>query len=103
MNYRKKTGYPPYSHLFEIIVSNYNEKKCNDLAYYIYKHIDKNDIKVFKPYQLRKLSNNYRNRIILIHSSKNKLLEITWAIINKTLKNSSNSRITVDIDPLYIE
>ena len=103
MNYREKTGYPPYTHLFEIIVSNFNEKKCNDLADYIYKQIDKSDIKIFKPYELRKLSNNYRNRIIIMHSSKKKLLEITWNVIEKALKNNNNSRITVDIDPLYIE
>ena len=103
MNYRSKTDYPPYSHILEIIVSNLNESRCSKTTESIYQALNEKGIRMFKPYKLRKLSNFYRERIILIDRSKKKLLDDTWEVINNHLNNKNNSRITVDVDPLYLE
>lgn len=103
MNYRSKTNYPPYSHLLEIIISNLNESRCSLTTESIYKALNQKGIRMYKPYKLRKLSNFYRERIILIDKSKKKLLDETWDVINKHINNKNNSRITVDVDPLYLE
>ena len=103
MNYRSKIKYPPYSHLLEIIVSNLNEDRCETTTNKIYNSLKDKGIKIFKPYKLRKLSNYYRERIILSDVSKKMLLDETWNVINEYINNRENSRITVDVDPLYIE
>ena len=103
MNYRSKIKYPPYSHLLEIIVSNLNGDRCETTTNKIYNSLKDKGIKIFKPYKLRKLSNYYRERIILSDVSKKMLLDETWNVINEYINNRENSRITVDVDPLYIE
>ena len=103
MNYREQGKYPPYTNLFEIIVADLDYKKSKDLSDRIYNLISKENVRVFKPYELRKISNFYRNRIIYIDSSKNKLLEISWKVVEELQKNKNNSRVTFDINPLYLE
>ena len=103
MNYRNKTNYPPYTHLLQIVVSNLNESRCKSVTESIYDSLNMNGIRMYKPYKLRKINNFYRERIILIGKNKKELLDNTWSVINKHLNNNYNSRITIDVDPLYIE
>ena len=103
MNYRKKTNYPPYSHLAEILIADSNISRLNKTVDHIYSLVSKHDIKSYKPCELSKIQGEKRYRIIITDKNIQKLLLNLHKIVDDYSSISNMSRIKIDVDPLYLE
>ena len=103
MGYRSKTGYPPYSHIIEIIISDYNVERAEKSIGYIYERIASLPFKSYKPYELPKIQKQHRYRILLLDKDLIKILDSVHEVVDEYLSGSNMSRLKVDVDPLYLE
>ena len=103
MNYREKTGYPPYSHIIEIIVSDTSETRLMSSAEALDKQISRLRYKKYRLYEMAKIKKQYRRRILIMDKDLISMLKDLQKIIDRYLKKNNVSRIKVDIDPLYLE
>ncbi|MBQ2657418.1 MAG: primosomal protein N' [Erysipelotrichaceae bacterium] len=103
MNYREKTGYPPYSHIVELIVSDTNETRLNTSAELLDEEIGRLKYKKYRLYEMAKIKKQFRKRILIMDKDLIGMLKDLHQIIDKYLKKNNLSRIKVDIDPLYLE
>ncbi|MBQ1533958.1 MAG: primosomal protein N' [Erysipelotrichaceae bacterium] len=103
MNYREKTGYPPYSHIVEMIVSDANESRLNTSAELLDEEIGRLKYKKYRLYEMAKIKKQFRKRILIMDKDLIGMLKDLHQIIDRYLKRNNVSRIKVDIDPLYLE
>ena len=103
MNYREKTGYPPYSHIVEMIVSDTNESRLNTSAELLDEEIGRLKYKKYRLYEMAKIKKQFRKRILIMDKDLIGMLKDLHQIIDRYLKRNNVSRIKVDIDPLYLE
>ena len=103
MNYRKKTNYPPYTNLGEIILYDINTTRLNRSLDIFNSLISGIDIKKYNPYELPKISKQHRYRVLFVEKDMFKLLEQLHIIIDRYYSNKNISQIKVDINPLYLE
>ena len=103
MNYRQKTGYPPYSHLMEIILSDMNERRLQDSLDYLGRLTDTLSYKVYRPYRLPKQQKLARYRILIMGKNLRNMLDEMQKIIDGYISEKNLSHIKIDIDPLYLE
>ena len=103
MNYRKKTSYPPYSHLVEIIIADMNQKRLENSVKIIYEKVSNLSYKKYKPYDLGKLVKRYRYRILIQDKDLNSMLKDLNTLIYEDLNLSKLSSVKINVDPLYLE
>ncbi len=103
MNYREKTGYPPYSHIIEIIISDTNESRLNTSAELLDEEIGRLKYKKYRLYEMARIKKQFRKRILIMDKDLIGMLKDLHQIIDRYLKRNNVSRIKVDIDPLYLE
>lgn len=103
MNYRKKTSYPPYSHLVEIIIADMNQERLENSVKIIYEKVSNLSYKKYKPYDLGKLVKRYRYRILIQDKDLNSMLKDLNKLIYEDLNLSKLSSVKINVDPLYLE
>ena len=103
MNYREKTGYPPYSHIIEMIISDTNESRLNTSAELLDEEIGRLKYKKYRLYEMARIKKQFRKRILIMDKDLIGMLKDLHKIIDRYLKRNNVSRIKVDIDPLYLE
>lgn len=103
MSYRQKTGYPPYSHLLSILVSDINEERVKKSVDFLYEKIKTLNIKTYRPVELSKLAKQKRYRILMMNSSLVDMLNGINKIVNDYIGQKNLSSIKIDVDPLYLE
>jgi primosomal protein N' (replication factor Y) len=107
---RQLMGYPPFTHIFTLLVTGKNEEEvihtAHDLAQY-YRHYSekgKTAFRVIGPSTavIGKLVDEYRWRIIILSENREKLLVYGKYCLQKfkTKSKSSNIKIQWDMDPL---
>lgn len=102
MQYRKLANYPPYSFLISFVFFDQNEVKANQQAQTFLSLLPKGDYTVLGPAKIRRLSNQYRVRIIL----KGKDLDNMLRVSNNTLeayRHIEKGGVRVDVNPLTLE
>jgi len=103
MNYRSKTNYPPYAHIFEILLSDTNYYRLEyslDVMNNLLKDLP---YKKYHPLELTKIKGQKRYRILLTDKDIVALLNDIIKVTNEYLNTPKVSHIKIDIDPLYIE
>ena len=103
MNFREKTGYPPYSHIVELIVSDTNENRLNASAEMLDDEIGRLKYKKYRLYEMARIKKQCRKRILIMDRDLIGMLKDLHLVIERYLKKSNVSKIKVDIDPLYLE
>ena len=107
---RKELDYPPFSHIFMILLVSTNEKtvissafRLMDIMNYFNK---KNKSKLYGPTPaiISKIKNKYRWRIIVKSNDRELLMRYAFYCIDKFKKNLNNNQLIIqtDIDPLII-
>ncbi len=103
MNYRRKSNYPPYAHIIEIMCEDTNTQRLSASVNYLYEQIKELPYKVYRPYELPKLKKYERVRILLMDKDLVSMINSVHRILDAYLKQRNMSKIKIDIDPLYLE
>ena len=103
MNYRNKTGYPPYSHIVEIILSDHDERRIMRSLDYLNDKIRDFPFKVYKPYEMGRLKGQYRYRLLMMDKDLLEMLRKTQEVIDSYIAENNMSQVKIDVDPLYLE
>ncbi|NLC96941.1 MAG: primosomal protein N' [Erysipelotrichaceae bacterium] len=99
MVFRKAGGYPPYNYLIALIFSHSKKDVVTNDSYKFLEGLNGN-FKVLGPSELLKISDRYRNRIIL----KGKDLEEMKEVVRNNLKDVKLvSRLKIDINPMLLD
>jgi len=107
---RKQLNYPPFTHIFLILITGTNEKLVISSAYKlmeIMKYLNKKDkFELFGPVPaiLSKIKNKYRWRIIVKCDDRDLLMKYSFYCISKfrSILNTQEIQIQSDIDPLMM-
>ncbi|NLM14108.1 MAG: primosomal protein N' [Epulopiscium sp.] len=107
---RKQLNYPPFTHIFLILITGTNEKNVISSAYKlieIMKYLNKKKkFELFGPVPaiLSKIKNKYRWRIIVKCDDRDLLMKYGLYCINKFkgILNDQEIQIQTDIDPLIM-
>ncbi|NLK20949.1 MAG: primosomal protein N' [Epulopiscium sp.] len=107
---RKELNYPPFSHIFMILMVGTNEKNVITNSYKlidILRYFNKNNqFELYGPAPaiLSKIKNRYRWRIIIKYNDRNILMKYGYYCINRLKKivNTEDILIQTDIDPLMM-
>lgn len=107
---RKQLNYPPFTHIFLILITGTNEKAVISNAYKlmeIMKYLNKKKkFELFGPVPaiLSKIKNKYRWRIIVKCEDRDLLMKYGFYCINKfkSILNNPEIQIQTDIDPLMM-
>ena len=103
MNYRYKANYPPYSHIVELIIHDNNIDRIKKSIDYLDNELDKLGFKHFKFFELSKIQGQRRFRALIMNKDMIELLNGLHQIVNDYYKLKGVSKLTIDIDPLYME
>lgn len=104
---RKQMGYPPFSHLFSVLISGENEQEtirwANRLMEYYNFYNKKGDFEIYGPIPaaISKIADIYRWRIIIKSKERNRLKNYGLYCIEKIkeIDKPSTVQIQSDIDP----
>ena len=102
MVFRKRLGYPPFSHILSINLKDSSEKRLSDSLSIINGLLAQSDIKHLNPVKLFKSNDLYRYRIFMIDRSYRRLIEQAGSIVNEYLSNKNVSDILINVDPRVI-
>lgn len=104
---RKLLGYPPYTHLFSLVVSGKNEteviQKVHTLKYYYEYYNKKGLFRIVGPAAatISKIADEYRWQLIMMGVEREKVLIYGKYCLNKFInrENTGTIKINWDIDP----
>ncbi|NLM49255.1 MAG: primosomal protein N' [Epulopiscium sp.] len=107
---RKELDYPPFTHIFTVLLVASNEKEVIQSAYKlmeIMKYYNrKGNFKLYGPVpaMISKIKNKYRWRIIIKCNDRNLLMQYAFYCIDQYKKKFDNNQLLIqtDIDPLMI-
>ncbi|OON95219.1 MAG: primosomal protein N' [Epulopiscium sp. Nele67-Bin005] len=110
LNFRKKLGYPPYNHIFSILIYGTDEdiviKKVHQLKHYFDFYNKKKLFRLLGPTKasLAKIADNYRWKITILGHNREILLMYGKYCINKFSQTEDIKQIKLswDIDPLNV-
>ena len=103
MQYRYKTGYPPYTHLVSIVIKDTNSQRLEASQSYLYDKINKLPYRKYRPVKLNKIKTYERYRFLLRDQNLIDLLNDVHRIVDQYLLQKNLSHIKIDVDPLYLE
>ena len=103
MNYRHKANYPPYTHIIELKIDDFNLDKLNKSIEYLKNKLNKLSYKIYPIFELPKIMKRNRYRILIMDKDLISMLNDIHLIIDEYINEKKYSRIIVDVDPLYLE
>ena len=103
MNYRHKAGYPPYTHIIEIMLTDINENRIRKSIEELYDNIQSLPYRIYRPYELPKIQKQHRYRILIMDKDLLNMIKEIHVIIDSYLKKKNMSHVKIDVDPIYLE
>lgn len=100
MQYRHATMYPPYTYLIALTVSHHNQRKADELALRLQSEIHGN-FHVIGVITLLKISDRYRNRILLKGKNLDEMRQAVGGWLEKQKNKPEGLRI--DVNPLVLD
>ena len=104
MSYRHALKYPPYSYLVAICFLSEDESLANENCNNCFDYFDNNEsFIVLGPSCLNKLRDQFRYRIVLKATNKEKMIEEVWKWYQSQQYNRNKLNIQIDVDPYILD
>ena len=104
MSYRHALKYPPYSYLVAICFLSEDESLANENCNNCFDYFDNNEsFIVLGPSCLNKLRDQFRYRIVLKATDKEKMIEEVWKWYQSQQYNRNKLNIQIDVDPYILD
>ena len=104
MSYRHALKYPPYSYLVAICFLSEDESLANENCNNCFDYFDNNkSFIVLGPSCLNKLRDQFRYRIVLKATDKEKMIEEVWKWYQSQQYNRNKLNIQIDVDPYILD
>lgn len=102
MKFRSYLSYPPYTHMVSFKIEAVSIRKLNESMEVLLNIIDYYQLKHFRPYEMQRLNNLHRLRVIAVDKDIKKIIILSNKIVEKYLENRNVANIMVEMDPLEI-
>ena len=104
MSYRHALKYPPYSYLVAICFLSEDDSLANENCNNCFDYFDNNEsFIVLGPSCLNKLRDQFRYRIVLKATDKEKMIEEVWKWYQSQQYNRNKLNIQIDVDPYILD
>ncbi len=103
MNYRSKTGYPPYSHIVAFYLSDLSEERMKRSLAFLEEKIEALPFRKYKAFELPRIMKQVRYRIMIMDKDLLSMLKQSQEIIDAYVSKGNLSHVKIDVDPLYLE
>lgn len=103
MNYRRKAGYPPYTHLIAIYLHDIYVNRLENSKKILIDLLSDCTFRKYPLVDINKINKLHRSRIIIVDKDLILMLNYLTKIVNLYISNSNISNIKIDIDPNYLE